>query len=114
MTTPTNKALAEADARLEAAEKRLKQARNNRMLVLQRANKAKDDRRTRTEVLTGVSLQYGMKTAETIEERIEIQEFIRKYVDKAFAQRKEADYKAVISGLAELAADYPALDGDNN
>ena len=114
MTTTQSKTLEEADARLAAAEKRLKQAKANRALILQRANKAKDDRRTRTNVLTGVAIQHALKNAKTAEERRKLWAYIHKLIDAAFKGRKESDYKAVTTGLNELAADYPPLDEDSN
>jgi hypothetical protein len=112
MTTTENKALEEADARLAAAEKRLKQARAARAQVLARTHKADRAARDRGLMMWGVSTEFDIKHATDKANRDELIESVRDRLDRAFAGGKQRDKDAGLGHLDRLVASLPPLEDD--
>ena len=106
MTTEKSKAIEEADARLAAAEKRLKQAKNNRTLVLARERKAEKTKRDRGMILLSAGREFCGKNNPGRQKAM--LEENRKDMEYAYKGRNDRDHAAVMEYLDWLEQQFAA------
>ena len=95
---------------LAAAEERVEQLRARQRDREARARKQQDARRNRAMVLWGVSDEYGIKHAQSADQRARLIADMRARIEVAWAGRNRRDRDAAIAYLEGLIASLPPLD----